>query len=409
MSNKYEAIIISVAMILSIFLWDYLRLILNGWQYTNIYSAYSIVYVAGYLWGFFTIKKMPSYKYLVICYITIKFYIIIYQLYIGDINSLGKGGDAESFHIPQAFLVNGDYIGHLLGNTGHFNGRLTQVLLSLYIEIIANFTINIDYEKINIVAFIANTLIGLVTIYYYRKIIIIKTNEESLASKGIWFLIFNPYFLTVTSMPQKEALLFLGLALFTYSMVVEKARIRWLVISLIIISLERIYMTPLLIVIWTSFESKFNLRWLLYFTLGYIFIELYIGLEVAMFMLANNSESMEDGESYLGGFNILTNIIRAYFGPFALRNLLDEELSFNVLESSHYLLIFFYPYIAIRASVKRLNFGIPIILVLMFVALLIPYHSSFKFLMIVFFGGLFLTMNDRMSERISVNKFIKTS
>jgi len=135
-----------------------------------------------------------------------------------------------------------------------------------------------------------------------------------------------------------------------------------------------------------------------------IFIEAFIGIETSLDMHEAHSESlMETGESQLGGFGIGNNFIRAYFGPFAFRNFLDERNPQGMLQNAHYLLFLFYPYIAVRATLIRAKFGVAIFFTILYSALLIPFHTSFKILMYVFFGGLFLAPLINLSSRTRGN------
>ena len=311
-----------------------------------------------------------------------------------DIEIQGQGGDAESYHIPQAMMIEGRIFNHLITGGGNFNGRLTQVLLYIYSEIILLFNLDLKYGNIHNVAYIFNTLFCCIALILSKNIILIATNDKVLSRCALWFLALNPYFIIITGIPQKEALLFLGLSIFAFSLVEKKRSFKYILLSFFIIAMERIYMIPLLALIrYFYLSEKISIKIILFFILNLIFIEYFIGIEAARFMLENNSESMKDGYSYLGEFNFFNDLIRAYFGPFALRNFMDGNINFSILECSNYILFFFYPFIAVKATFNLEKFGWAIFLTIIFVATLIPYHSSFKIMMITFFGGLFLTMS----------------
>ncbi len=167
-------------------------------------------------------------------------------------------------------------------------------------------------------------------------------------------------------------------------------------------------MVPLLCLTLLLFHGRFSFAILAILIVSAVVFELFIGVGNALFMLESHSESLvQTGKSYLADFGFLNNLVRAYFGPFAFRNFLVEQSTLSMLASAHYFLFLFYPYIAIRASLKPVNFGIAIVLTLIFVAVLIPYHSSFKILMIVFFGGLFIApLTNQVTKANGSPKFL---
>ncbi len=393
-SLRYDSIISILAMFLAIIAGDVLLFFSNNGGYPQPFSLIGLFYNLAYLWVLFKVRTLPRSSFLIASFLFIKLYSILFLNIFFQPDSFGVGGDAADYHIPKALNLDLDYNGYLdylFGIGGDYNGRLTHVLLSIYIKILTLFGIDLSYMAIHNVAFIFNAVLCVITLIVYRLIIIAQGLTEENARRALWFLAFNPYFITITGLLQKEALLFFGLAVFTLSLVSQKGKFTLLFFSMFIISMERIYMIPLLLLIIYFFQGRISLVSVLLLVVGVGLIELFIGVETAMYMHDVHSESlMETGNSYLGGFGFLNNLFRAYFAPFAFRNFLDENSNFSVLQNAHYFLFLFYPYIAIRASLLRQEFGMVIFIVLLFVALLIPYHSSFKIFMIVFFGGLFI-------------------
>jgi hypothetical protein len=244
-----------------------------------------------------------------------------------------------------------------------------------------------------------NTLLCVATLTLYYKVVVKHSCSSLYARRAVWFLAMNPYFFGITGLPQKEALLFFGLALFAYSLVVQKKRYIFLMLSFFVILFERIYMIPLLVLIFLFFNWKLEIRslflkqnkklFLLLFSA--LFIQWFIGFETAFEMAKQNQQNVKDLDgSALPWTGFMSNIIRAYFAPYALRHFSTEYITISLFSLSHYALFVFYPYIAIKATLSPKNFGFAIFSSYMFVLVLIPYHSSFKILMLVFFGGLFL-------------------
>jgi len=209
----------------------------------------------------------------------------------------------------------------------------------------------------------------------------------------------NPYFFGLTGLPQKEALLFFGLVLFAYSLVVKEKRYIFLMLSFFVIAFERIYMIPLLVFIFLFFDWKLQIQRfslihipiLALLPLIALFIHWFIGFGTALEMARQNQESLMslDGSS-LPWTGFMSNIIRVYFGPDGLKHFWPEYINVGVFSLANYALFPFYAYIAIKATLSPKEFGFAIFSSYMFVLVLIPYHSTFKLLMLVFFGGLFL-------------------
>ena len=393
-SVRHDPIVAFLVMFSVIIGGDILLVFSGNDGYPQPFVVISLLYVLAYLWVLFKSQTFPAPVFFITSFMLIKLYILVSQNYFLDMSLVGVGGDAESYHIPRALGIHlkfTGYLDYLFSTGGDYNGRLTHVLLSNYVSMLHFFGFDHSYEAIHNIAYFFNTMLCVITLVIYRQIIVAQGLTEASARRALWFLAFNPYFMTVTGSPQKEALLFFALAVFAFALVSQKNKGVLLLFSIFIIAMERIYMVPLLSAIILLFHRRYSLNNFAILIVCAMVFELFIGVDSALFMLESHSESlMQTGNSHLADFGFLNNLIRAYFGPFAFRNFLAEQSTLSMLANAHYFLLLFYPYIAIRASLKPFNFGMAIVLTLIFVAVLIPYHSSFKILMIVFFGGLFI-------------------
>jgi hypothetical protein len=377
-------------MALIIFIGDILLAISGPDGYHQIFSILVLFYLVPYLWIATKERQQPPFAFVICFFLLLRLYSIVYLNASGALG-LTDGGDAASYHIPRAESINGDYFDYLFKIGGDYNGRFTHILLAIYIKILPFFGVDSQYESIHNCAYIANTLITIGTLNLYYKIVVRYSLSPLYARRAVWFLAMNPYFFGITGLPQKEALLFFGLALFAYSLVIKEKRYIFLMLSLLVIAFERIYMVPLLVFIFFGFDWKVTKQKLFLLLLAVLFIEWFIGFETAFDMAQNNQESLiELDGSALAGTGIISNIIRTYFGPSALRHFSTEYITSSLLSLSHYLLFIFYPYIAIKALLNNKKFGFAISSSYLFVLVLVPFHSSFKVLMVVFFGGLFL-------------------
>lgn len=387
MNNSF---IFGIVLITSVVVWDLSIYAFGILSYDPIFSIFCLLYLFFYLWPFFNSKYFPSLGMSLMFFFILKLFIIFKLNYLSDVQEAGSGGDGETFHIPRALEVGDNFFQFLFTLGGHYNGRFTQVLLAIDIEILKLLNINVTNGSIFNVAFCSNLMLCLLTIFVCWKSAYKISFSKLSANRAVWFLVFNPYFINITSLPQKEALLFLSISLFGYSLVVKKNSICYLLGSFVLLAFERVYMIPLFVVVKLLVDKKMNFKALLLIVCGYIFIESYVGIDVALFMLESNAESMMEGDSYLGEFNLLNNFIRIYFGPFALRNYLEGYVSFDLISNSHYYLLFFYPFLAFYSTIYRRGFGIVVFISLIFIAVLIPYHSSLKILLLVYFGGMHL-------------------
>ena len=393
-------LILAILMTLTILIGDILRVISGPDGYHQSFSILVLFYLLPYLWIVTKERQQPPFAFVICFFLLLRLYSIFYLNASGEL-SLTEGGDAGSYHIPKAkaligeefsqFSHNGSYFGYLFQIGGDYNGRLTHILLAIYIKILSFFGASSQYENIYNIAYLANTLICVGTLTLYYKIVVKHSASLLYGRRAVWFLAMNPYFFNYTALPQKEALLFFGLALFAYSLVVKDKRYIFLMLSIFIIAFERIYMVPLLVLIFFCFDMKIDIKNLFLLMLVPLFIEWFIGIETAFDMAQNNQASLKDLDgSALPGSGFMSNIIRVYFGPYALRYFSTEYISLGFLTLSGYAMFVFYPYIAIKATLSPKAFGFAIFISYVFCIVLIPYHGTFKLLMVIFFGGLFL-------------------
>jgi len=391
-------------MIFAVVFTDLLLVISTPDGYHQTFSLLVLFYLVPYLWIVTKERQQPPIAFVICVFLFLRLYSVVYLNASTDINLVGFGSDAGSYHIPRAKLLDGNYWSYIFKIGGDdYNGRLTHVLIANYIDILALFGLNAQYGNIHNIAFIANTLLCIGTLILYYKIVVEYSRSQLYGQRAVWFLALNPYFIGITSMPQKEALMFFGMALFAYSLVVKEKRYIFLMLSLFIISFERIYMTPLLVSIFVCLIWKFEIRKIfllpklkhvlsLFALLAAVsFIEWFIGIRTALNMAQTNQQNLVDlGGSSLPGSGFIINIIRVYFGPNGLRHFLPEYINIGVLALAHYALFPCYAYIGIKATLSPKAFGFALFATYVFCIILIPFHSSFKVFMVVFFGGLFL-------------------
>ena len=405
-------LISSVVMVLTILIGDFLLAISGPNGYHQNFSILVLFYLVPYLWIVTKENEQPPFAFVICLFLLLRLYSIVYLNASVEFNFDCKdcGGDAITYHIPRAMSLDGNYFSYLFQVGGDYNGRITHILISIYIDILSFFGVGPQYVNILNVSYIGNTLLCVGTLILYYKIVVNHSCSRLYGRRAVWYLAMNPYFFGITGLPQKEALLFFGLALFAYSLVVKEKRYIYLILSLFMIAFERIYMVPLLVFIFFCFDLKLDLFKLFLILFAVLFIEWFIGIENALNMAQQNQKSLVDLDgSALPWSGFMSNILRAYFAPYALRHYSTEYITLSFMALSHYALFIFYPYIAIKATLNPKKFGFAVFSSLMFVLFLIPYHSSFKILMIVFFGGLFLDKMFPIKNRHTQPKRLKIS
>lgn len=392
-----------VLMTITVVLGDFLLLMSPNREYYVLFTVISLLYVLPYLSVTITAKHHPPLSFCILFFVLLKVYYIIVQNSSGAL-ALSDGGDAASLHIPQAqnLISLDNYIDHLFSIGGVYNGRLTHVLLALYLDVLEYFNFStLDYVNLHNLAYLFNALICTVTIYIYYKAALNFSSSVDFSRRAVWFLAFNPYFFAITSLPQKESLLFFALSLFVLFLSRPLKNLSTLIAALFIISMERIYMVPLLVTILLLFDSKGvasnlfsrkgGLLKLALLSGSLILIEWFIGIETALSMHEAHVESLTDIDgSFVEGHGLLSNLTRTFFGPAFFRPFLSEYVSYDMFYLSHNLMFIFYSYVAVKAALSPKGIGLAILLSYMFVLIFIPFHGSFKIMLVVFFGGLFL-------------------
>ena len=295
-------------------------LLINNREYHVFFSVVTLLYLLPYLYVILWSRYQLPFAWSIVFFIVLKVYFIV----MGNVNGsiiLSDGGDAAAFHIPQAQNLTSfaDYIDHLFSLGGVYNGRLTHVLLALYSTVLAYFNFD-QFAYINIynIAYIFNSFICVGTLFVYYRAALIYSSSVGFSRRAVWFIAFNPFFLLITSLPQKEPLLFFALSLFLFFLVQVKKNYFILLASLLIILLERVYMIPLLVIIVVLFDNKKIITPMNIFLVlaGLILIERFIGFETALSMHEGHVESLTELEgSFVGGHGFISNIIRTFLVP----------------------------------------------------------------------------------------------
>lgn len=370
-------------------------LLMSNREYHVFFSVVTLLYLFPYLYVILGSRHQLPFSWSIVFFIVLKVYFIIMGNVDGSI-LLSDGGDAAAFHIPQAQNLTSfdDYIEHLFSLDSVYNGRLTHVLIALYSSVLAYFNFD-QFAYINIynITYIFNSLICVGTLFVYYRAALIYSSSVGFSRRAVWFIAFNPFFLLATSMPQKESLLFFALALFLLFLVQAKKNFFILFTSLLIILLERVYMIPLLVIIVMFFDTKKIITPTNIFLslAGLALVKWFIGFDAAFSMHESHIESLTAIEgSFVEGHGFVSNIIRTFFGPAFFRPFLSEYVSDNILYFSHSLLFIFYSYIALKAVANPKGIGFVILMSYLYVLLFVPFHGTFKTLLVVSFSGLFL-------------------
>ncbi|WP_185819421.1 hypothetical protein [Chlorobium phaeovibrioides] len=136
---------------------------------------------------------------------TLRIYVFFF-LNVSDFMAFSDsdGGDSVSYHIPRAQLIEtvSDAFNHLFMFGGDYNGRLTHVLLAVYSNVLEYFGFE-KWEYVNLynAAYLFNSFICIATLLIYYKAAINFTSSKKSATRAIWFLAFNPYFFSITTLP----------------------------------------------------------------------------------------------------------------------------------------------------------------------------------------------------------------
>jgi hypothetical protein len=390
---EYLAIPITITlMMLSVVAGD-IALLINDREYHVFFSVITLLYLFPYLYIILLSRSQPPLAWTIVFFIALKVYFLVMGNIDGSI-ALSDGGDAVTVHIPNAQKLTSfnDYIEHLFSVGGVYNGRLTHVLIALYSLVLVYFNFD-QFAWVNIynIAYIFNSIICIGTIFIYYRAALIYSSSIDFSRRAAWFIALNPFFILITSLPQKEPLLFFALSLFLYFLVQGKKNYIILLATLLIILFERVYMIPLLLTIVVFYGKIIKPINIILVLAGLFSVQSFIGFDMAFSMHAAHVEALTDIEgSFIEGHGLISNIIRTFFGPAFFRPFLSEYLSFPILYLSHTLLFVFYSYIALKSITNLKDIGLVIFLSYLYTLVFIPFHGTFKVFLVVSFSGLFL-------------------
>ena len=115
-----------------------------------------------------------------------------------------------------------------------------------------------------------------------------------------------------------------------------------------------------------------------------------------------NSLTSIDG-SFLPGHGMFMNIIRTMFGPAFFRPFLGDFSGGGAILLSKYLMYIFYAYMACKSLFCTKDVEKIILLSYIFVLIFLPFHGTFKMLILTSFGVIFL---DKMSRVKYINTVV---
>jgi hypothetical protein len=407
-----EKPLIVLSMLLSVVLLEAVILLTEG-RYYSIISIVALLYVLAYIYMIVFSVKQFSLKEIILILISIKLIVSASILTSGSLSVImGTGSDWADFHIPRSLrlLEERGVIESLYSVEGTFNGRLTHIVIALF-SLFIDF-VGINGKSIENIAIMSNMMSFLlvpviVSMYYYATLSF--SNSKKFARRSAFFIALNPFFILSTSFPLKEILLFLAIGFFLLWLLKKQGSVMMLVISFVIIALERVYLIPLLI-LFVIFIRGGPFTLVFSALAGVLFIELFIGIEVAFVMYSTHVVSLVglDG-SYLPGHGILSNFIRGGFGPFFFRPFLEEFTSAGALGVSKSLLYLFFGFFFIKSFFYTDGPLKIILFIYLFIIFLLPFHGTLKLFLLVAFGGIFL---DRVSfvhymKKPPVNKLFR--
>jgi hypothetical protein len=390
--------LIVLSMLLPVVLLEAVILLTEGHHY-SIISIVALLYVLAYIYMIVFSVKQFSLKEIILILISIKLIMFASILVSGSLSPviLGTGNDWADFHIPKSLILleEGMLIESLYSVEGIFNGRLTHVVIGLF-SLFLDF-VGINGKNIGNIAIMSNMMSFLllpviVSMYYYATLSF--SNSIKFARRSAFFIALNPFFILSTSFPAKEILLFLAAGFFLLWLLKKQGSITMLVISLVIIAFERVYLIPLL-VLFIMFIRGGPFVVVFSALAGVLFVELFIGIEVAYVMYSAHVISLvEVNGSYLPGHGVLSNFIRGGFGPFFLRPFMEEFTTYGALGVSRYLLYLFFGLFFIKSFFYTDGPLKVVLLIYLFIIFLLPFHGTLKLFLLVAFGGIFL---DRVS------------
>jgi hypothetical protein len=389
-------------MVLSIVIIDCFLLRYN-FNYPIHFSLFSLLYLIGYLYPVILGRTQLSLRNIIFLFVLIKVYALFFLISSGHIYDFNPSGrsDWESFHLPYALKID-SVLEHLFSTKTTYNGRLTHTVLYFLINLLSILGVDSQsYSNIFIVSYIFNIVLSLITFLIVYRLAIRYSSNINFSRRATWFLAFNPFFLLYTGLPLKEPILFFALSLFLLFLVSHRKSYTVLLISLLIISFERVYIIPLLILILFVMEKNKLLK-ILAAIIGVLIVESFIGIDRALSMHSTHVKSLTsiDG-SFLPNHGFFWNIIRTMFGPAFFRPFLGDDSGGGAILLSKYLMYIFYAFMSIKSLICTKGVEKIILLTYIFVLILLPFHGTFKMLMLTSFGVIFL---DNMSRVKYINK-----
>lgn len=361
--------------------------------YPIYYSAFFLLYLSGYMYLVLFSRQQPTFNQILLFFFVLKMYAFVLAMSNDLFVMLDE--DAVRFHIPIAlYEINsiGDVYNHLFSASSVFNGRLTHVLIFINSHALEFFGFNrFDVKNIVKAMFLFNFMLNVLTLYFVYKASYIYSKSILFARRSVFFLAFNPMFLYSAAAPKKEALLMFALSIFLIFIVSNKKNYLFLVFSLVVVSFERIYMIPLLLGLVAYLSKSVKLFFVLVLG-GLGFIESFIGVDTALGMWQNHVVSLTsmDG-SYLGNnHGVFSNLLRTMFGPAFIRDFHAEYFNGRLLEFVSSMLMLMFGVVAVKSLSYTKGVLSIIFFTYLFVFLFIPFHSTFKLMILSVFTVIFL-------------------
>jgi len=304
-----------------------------------------------------------------------------------------SSADWARFHIPYslAIMESGKYFESMFSLTMSYNGRLTHIVIICFSFFLS--AVGFDGQSIPQIAILATILSFFVCpclIFLYYLIAHRYSNNEAFARRAAFFLGLNPFFLQMTSVPQKEMLLYLSVGMVLYGIVGQRRNHLILIIGLCILLFERAYLVPLVVAVAITRYSTFSLQ-VFVCLVGAFILEMFLGIERAFVMYLQHRESLISlGGSFLPGHDFFSNIIRTVFGPFFLRPVMSEVTTYGVLDAAKYFLFPFFSLFALNALFRLKGLEIAVLFLYVFCIVLLPFHGTMKLFLLTSFGVVFL-------------------
>ena len=341
-----------------------------GPVFPSTFTLIALLYVVGYLYVIVLQHEQYSVTTTIVTALFIKF-LITSSILLDDAfaRQAVSTADWARFHIPYslAIMESGGYLESLFSLDMSYNGRLTHIVIICFSIFLS--AVGLDGQSISQIAVLA-TLLSFVfcpfLIFLYYVIALRYSNSEEFARRAAFFLGLNPFFLQITSVPQKEVLLYLSVGLVLYGAVGRCKNHLIVILGICILLFERAYLVPLVVTILLTRLSNIPLQAIICI-IGCLILEMFIGIERAFVMYLQHRESLIGlGGSFLPGNDIFSNIIRGAFGPFFLRPVWSEMSTYGALDASKYFLFPFFSIFALQAIFKRKGLEIAILFIYTF-------------------------------------------